>query len=65
MKKTLTKALMALLLVAGGVVVIADLLGTGKAEQYAFNFFFFTILLPAIVGLWFKIDGQFAGISNR
>ena len=42
--------------ILGGIVVIADLLGTGTWLQYFFNFVYLAIALPVGIGLWFKMD---------
>lgn len=64
MTKLLFKTLAVLAILAGGIMVVVDAFGTGTANQYIFNFFFFTLVLPSCIALWFKADGQFDGITQ-
>ena len=64
MTKKIFKTIATLLLIAGGIVVVTDAFGTSTANQYLFNFFYLVLLMPACIGLWFKVDGHFKCLTR-
>lgn len=65
MRKKFIKAICAALLVAGAIIVVSDAFGTATANQYLFNFCFFTIALPTCIAGWFRCDGKLEGLKSE